>query len=233
MKCPQCHSHYEPTSIGSIVYWQCHTCNSLWFDNQESHFLTLSEAETIAKTSPSARLANKQYTCPRCQARLEKSDLGFQCTRCGGQLTDSKRLTEAKKVSVDSYRKTHSLFSFSQLKSSVILSLVAVFLFVNYLIIHSFQTRNTVRSEASSPIQNIRIENTSDHKIAIVFTTRKAYSSDAVVVNDKHQKTYHINETPHFSHLLVIDEPLAHSTLTIVLKDKSGQKAITQRVNLP
>ncbi|MCR4330099.1 MAG: zf-TFIIB domain-containing protein [Candidatus Roizmanbacteria bacterium] len=233
MKCPQCNSHYEPTSIGSIVYWQCHTCNSLWFDNQEAQYVSLQEAENIARTSTTARLVNKKNICPRCQAVLEKNELGFQCARCGGQLTDSKRLVEIKKTSVETYHKTHTLFSFSQLKSSVILSLVAVFLFVNYLIIHSFQTRNTLRSEASSQIQNIRIENTSDHKIAIVFTTKKAYSSEAVVVTGKQQKTYTINETPRFSHLLIIDTPSDHSVLTVVLKDKNGQKAITQQVRLP
>jgi len=233
MKCPQCNSRYEPTSIGSIVYWQCHTCNSLWFDNQEVQYVSLNEAETIAHTSPSARFTNKQYICPRCQAMLEKNEQGFQCTRCGGELTDSKRLIEMKKTSVETYRKTHTLFSFSQLKSSVILSLVAVFIFVNYLIIHSFQERATLQSEATSQIQNIRIENTSDQKLAIVFTTKKAYSSEAVVVTDNKQKTYTINESPRFSHLLIIDTPSRHSALTIILKDKDGQEAITRQVSLP
>ena len=233
MKCPECSSHFEPAFIGSTVYWQCHTCNSLWFDNQGAQYISLQEAETIAITSPSARFANKQHTCPRCQAFLEKNDYGFQCTRCGGQLTDSKRLIEIKNTVVNTYRKTHSAFTFSQLKSSVVLSLVAVFLFVNYLIIHSLQERNTVQTEASDLIQNIRIENVSNQKLAIIFTTKNAYSSEAVVTIGKEQKTYNINESPHFSHFLIISSPPQKGTLVIVLKDKDGQEAITQQVKLP
>ena len=113
------------------------------------------------------------------------------------------------------------------------MSLVAVFLFVNYLIIHSLQERNTVQTEASDLMQNIRIENVSNQKLAIIFTTKNAYSSEAVVTIGKEQKTYNINESPHFSHFLIISSPPQKGTLVIVLKDKDGQEAITQQVKLP
>jgi Zn-finger nucleic acid-binding protein len=232
MFCPNCQTEAKPEKVQSLVYYRCNNCQALWFDNKDSDFLTLSEAEAIKNSSPSNVVFKQQIICPNCDKQLQV--LGkqqFQCYQCGGILTSAtqifkdrlKKITEAGR---------HSSFSKQQLRNVVVLGLLVGFIGLNYLLVKdlSQQRQRVVKAQVLGT--NIRVQHLNNQQVAIFFTTEDPYYSILYLQKtDGLIKAFPINQKqPSYTHLLTMEAPKKGERVEITLLSIDRQR--TQRIPL-
>lgn len=226
MLCPNCQTVLELEKINSVVYYFCAQCNSFWFDNKDTDFLTLAEAEALyEKFPPKSRLMpNKPYQCPNCQKELEKTDYSYQCYNCGGVLTNAQVLLK-EKVQLLKKSKLEAPFSVNQLKGVVLLGFITLFVGVNYFILNKInqnKINNTTRASVLG--SNLHVKALNNGQLLVLLTTDDPYYSTAHLIkkNGDHQ-VININNKLSLTHLLNISLPKKGTMLYIELIDLSGK----------
>lgn len=233
MKCPHCGASLKPEKIGSTVYWRCHSCGALWFDNKESDFLTEEEAEKLLSLRPQASFSKLKYHCPRDKHELKYDDYYLRCYSCGGLLTNAQAILEekqAKKTKLSA--QLTKPMRLSQLKNVVIFASIALFLVINFQLFNSLRNRLTSSTQAQQIQANLQIKQINQNKLAVYFTTEEPYRAKAVLKNKNRQWEVIISPEYTLNHFLLMNKPKTATTITIKLISLKNELTLSQSQDL-
>lgn len=234
MNCPNCQQELRPEKISSTVYWRCHNCGVLWFDNKENDFLSEAEANMLNQLKPRAHLDKQNYRCPRCCKKLKYDAYYFRCFHCGGVLGSSLEIVAEKKAKTRAFSSNlNKPFRLGQLKYVVMITLVAVFLGVNYILLTNLSQKVSIQTQAQQVESNIRIQPVTQNRLAVFFSTSEPYSSSLLFENAKGTWEQAISTAPAISHFLIIERPSEPTTVKIRLVSFSHEEFLTQPISLP
>jgi Zn-finger nucleic acid-binding protein len=233
MKCPNCTKELAPEKLGSTVYWKCSKCGALWFDNKESDFLTLEEAEMLEKENPQTSLSQIEFSCPRDHKELKFDGHYFRCFSCGGVLTTAKAIVEEKSAKAKELSgQINRPFTLSQLRSVTIFAAVTLFLGINYFLLQNFRTKITTASQAAEIAHNIALRPVNNNKLAIYFSTDEPFRSAAIFQNSSQEWQQSINDHPETNHFLIIERPTELTNLRVRLTSPKGEAQLSEVVKI-
>lgn len=227
MNCPNCTHELHPQHIGSVAYFRCTKCNSLWFDNKESDFLTLDEVTALNDEFPGHTFEKKAYTCPRCHKAMTREDYGYHCYFCGGVLTSAQSLLKEKAKKTKQMEKRFA--GMPSLRNVVIVSAVFLLVGLNYTIITNLINKKTnLQTQAAEINKFVKVQKVG--KQAAVFFTTNELSRSEIVVKDMDRsgqptvKTLEISTEPSLTHFVLVPLPTKNTKLIVrFISPESGK----------
>lgn len=231
MNCPHCHKELVPQQLGSTVYWGCESCHVLWFDNKESDFLTIDEAQMLHDTYPEKLVLGKSYQCPRCNEALYKDAYYLRCATCGGVLTDGASLVKETQQKAKKFIASGRL-TLAQVRSIVVLGAIFIFFGINYVILSTLQHKSTLQTQAAELKTNVHVRNVNNSQMALFFTTDRPYISVAHFYTRSTQWDMVINKEPRIDHFVIFDKPTEQTSVTIILSDVTGKTVSSKEISI-
>lgn len=231
MYCANCKKELIPQHQGNIAYWACTQCHLLWFDNKESDFITLEEAEKIYATFPKAVLKKTNYSCVRCHKNMTYEHSEYRCYFCGGMLTTAKHLLNEKRTKADKISK-QKYFSLPHFKTVAIMSALVLLIGVNIGIFNNLGQKTTIASQASEIDKFIRIQRVNNKQIAVFFTTNELCTTQAIIATTQPNGTIQtsmldISTEPSLTHFILLPIPENKTMLTIRFTTKQTDVQVT------
>jgi len=233
MKCPNCQKELKPERIGSTVYWRCHSCGALWFDNKENDFLTEEEAKELAKYKKQPTFGKLKYLCPRDKQALKYEKHYYHCYVCGGVMASAKAILEEKKSArrqwAENFQKPINL---SQLKQVVIFALIILFVGLNISLVNALKQRYSLTIQAKEIKNNLQIRQINRSKLALYFTTDEPCQTTAVFENSQKSWEKVINPNYSLNHFLIVNKPELETTVRVKLRSIKNEETFSEKVAL-
>ena len=232
VKCPNCSHELKPEKINSTVYWHCHECGALWFDNKENDFLTLEEAQKL-DDGKDVSLSRLKYSCPRDEKPLKYDSYYYRCFSCGGVLTSPSAVVQEKTERATRFKPNLKRpLTLSQLKYVAIFASVAIFIGVNVVLFNNLKEQISIETQAKEIASQIRVRSVGKDKTAIYFSTSAPYKSGARFQNTLGKWSQPISTEPTINHFLIINTPSQLTKLTVKLTSVKNEEELSQAIEI-